>query len=103
MTSDDTNYIYRLLNFNNPHYSIKAISSVNVQRISSSDLIELKYNSDDPGICQQTLVLLTEVCMKNYKKIKESRSDAVVKYFEYKLKVGACKAGPGRRPLVKIQ
>jgi len=29
--------------------------------------------------------------MKNYKKIKESRSDAVVKYFEYKLKVGAAK------------
>ena len=25
MMKDDTNYIYRLLNFNNPHYSIKAI------------------------------------------------------------------------------
>jgi uncharacterized protein involved in exopolysaccharide biosynthesis/Mrp family chromosome partitioning ATPase len=102
MTSNDTNYIYRLLNFNNPHYSIKAISSVNVQRISSSDLIELKYNSDDPGICQQTLVLLTEVCMKNYKKIKESRSDAVVKYFEYKLKVGAAKLAQAEDRLLKF-
>jgi len=102
MTRDDTNYIYRLLNFTNPHYSIHAISSVNVQRISTSDLIELKYNSDDPGICQQTLVLLTEVCMKNYKKIKESRSDAVVKYFEYKLKVGAAKLSESEDRLLKF-
>jgi uncharacterized protein involved in exopolysaccharide biosynthesis len=102
MEKDDTNYIYRLLNFNNPHYSIKAISSVNVQRISSSDLIELKYNSDDPGICQQTLVLLTEVCMKNYKKIKESRSDAVVKYFEFKLKAGAAKLAQAEDRLLKF-
>ena len=102
MVNDDTNYLYRLLNFNNPHYSIKAISGVNVQRISSSDHIELKYNSDDPGICQQTLVLLTEVCMKNYKKIKESRSDAVVKYFEYKLKVGAAKLAQAEDRLLKF-
>ncbi|MCX6248519.1 MAG: hypothetical protein NTW10_12405 [Bacteroidetes bacterium] len=102
MAHDDTNYIYRLLNFNNPHYSIKAISSVNVQRISSSDLIELKYNSDDPGICQQTLVLLTGICMKNYKKIKESRSDAVVKYFEYKLKAGAAKLSQAEERLLKF-
>jgi uncharacterized protein involved in exopolysaccharide biosynthesis/cellulose biosynthesis protein BcsQ len=102
MVKDDTNYIYHLLNFSNPHYSIKAISSVNVQRISTSDLIELKYNSDDPGICQQTLALLTEVCMKNYKKIKESRSDAVVKYFEYKLKVGAAKLAQAEERLLKF-
>jgi uncharacterized protein involved in exopolysaccharide biosynthesis/Mrp family chromosome partitioning ATPase len=102
MMKDDTNYIYRLLNFNNPHYSIKAISSVGVQRISSSDLIELRYNSDDPGICQQTLVMLTEVCMKNYKKIKESRSDAVVKYFEYKLKVGAAKLSEAEDRLLRF-
>jgi uncharacterized protein involved in exopolysaccharide biosynthesis len=102
MSRDDTNYIYRLLNFSDPHYSIKAISSVSVQRISSSDLIELKYNSDDPGICQQTLVLLTEVCMKNYKKIKESRSDKVVKYFEYKLKVGAAKLAQAEDHLLKF-
>jgi uncharacterized protein involved in exopolysaccharide biosynthesis len=102
MASDDTNYIYRLLNYSNPHYSIKAISSVSVQRISSSDLIELKFNSDDPGICQQTLVLLTEVCMKNYKKIKESRSDAVVKYFEYKLKVGAANLSQAEDRLLKF-
>jgi succinoglycan biosynthesis transport protein ExoP len=83
---DDTNFIYRLVNSGDAHYSIKSISSVSVRRITTSDLIELKFESNDPGICQQTLVLLTEVCMKNYRSTKETRTDAVAKYFEYKTK-----------------
>ena len=86
MLKDDTNFIYRMLNSGDPHYSIKQISGVNVRRVNGSDLIELKYDLDDPGICQQTLVLLTEVCMKNYRSTKETRTDAVVKYFEVKTK-----------------
>ena len=82
MNSNDTNFVYRLLNFNTAHYSIKVISTITVQRIGSSDLVKLVFESDDPGICQQTLEIFTEVCIKNYKRIKENRSDAVVKYFE---------------------
>jgi uncharacterized protein involved in exopolysaccharide biosynthesis len=89
MMSSDTNFVYRLLNFEDPHYSIKAISTINVQRVGTSDLVKLKYESDDPGICRQTLALLTEVCITNYKSIKENRSDAVVKYFEFQLKQAA--------------
>ncbi len=102
MASSDTNFVYKLLNFSNPHYSIKAISSVNVQRISSSDLVKLKYDSDDPGICQQTLVLLTEVCIKNYKRIKENRSDAVVKYFEFQLAQAAGRLKVGEDKLLQF-
>ncbi len=85
MISSDTNFMYKLINFTHRHYSIRAIASVNVSRIASSDLVKLRYESDDPGICQHTLALLTEVCIKNYKYIKENRSDAVVKYFEYQV------------------
>lgn len=85
MKSSDTNSIYKLLYYEHPHYSIRAISTVDVQRIASSDLVKIKFKSDDPGICQQTLALLTEVCMKNYKILKENRSDAVVRYFEHQL------------------
>ena len=83
--SNDTNFVYHLLNFDNPHYSFEAISTIVVQRIGSSDLVKLKYTADDPGICQQTLILLTNVLIKNYKVLKENRSDAVVKYFEYQV------------------
>ena len=85
MESSDTNFVYELLNFPNPHYSYKEISAVKVQRIANSDLVQLSYETDDPGICQQTLSLLTEVCIRNYKNINENRSDAVVKYFEAQL------------------
>jgi len=89
MAGSDTNFVYKLLYFNHPHYSIKAISTVSVKRIASSDLVKLSYESSDPGICQQTLALMTAVCIKNYKLIKENRSDAVVKYFEYQLRQAA--------------
>ncbi len=91
MLSSDTNFVYRLLNFDHPHYSINAISSISAQRISNSDLIKIKYTSNDPGICRQTLYLLTDACIRNYKDIKENRSDAVVKYFEYQLKLASDK------------
>jgi Uncharacterized protein involved in exopolysaccharide biosynthesis len=85
MESSDTNFVYKLLNYPNDHYSFKDISSVKVTRIGSSDMIQLKYETDDPGICQQTLALLTNACIRNYKIVKETRSDAVIKYFEKQL------------------
>jgi len=85
MRSSDTNYVYKLLNFEDEHYSIKAISTVKPERIANSDMLKLTYEVDDPGICQQTLAIFNEVCIKNYKLIKENRSDAVVKYFESQL------------------
>lgn len=85
MKSNDTNFVYKLLNFEDEHYSIKAISAIKVERLSSSDLIRLTYEVNDPGICQQTLAIFNAVCIKNYKNIKENRSDAVVKYFEAQL------------------
>jgi len=85
MRNDDTNFVYKILNYTHPHYSISALSGIRVQRIFNSDLLKIDYQTDDPGICQQTLAIMNEVCIKNYKGIKENRSDAVVKYFENQL------------------
>lgn len=87
MKSSSDNYVYELLNYDeDDHYSLKAISAIKAQRINSSDLIKLSYSANDPGICQQTLAIYNAVCIKNYKLIKENRSDAVVKYFENELR-----------------
>jgi hypothetical protein len=67
------------------HYSLKAPSTIQAIRINTSDLIKISYTVNDPGICQQTLAIYNEVCIKNYKNIKENRSDAVVKYFQEQL------------------
>jgi len=86
MKSSSTNFVYELLNYNeDEHYSLDVISQVKAMRISNSDLIKLTYIANDPGICQQTLAIYNRVCIKNYKNIKENRSDAVVKYFEQQL------------------
>lgn len=102
VSSSDTNFVSHLLNFTDPHYSIEAISSINVQRIGSSDLVKLKYTSDDPGICQQTLIFLTQVLIKNYKVLKENRSDAVVKYFEYQVNQATKKLNIGEDKLLSF-
>ena len=102
MQSSDTNFIYKLLNFSHPHYSISAISTVKAQRIGISDLVSLKYETDDPAICQQTLEFLTQVCIKNYRSFKENRSDAVVKYFEFQLKQAAIRLTIAEDKLLKF-
>lgn len=98
--SSNTNFVYKLLNFEDPHYSINAIASLKTMRISNSDLIKLTYQVDDPGICQQTLALYNEVCIKNYRNIKENRSDAVVKYFEAQLAIANEKLKKGEDKLL---
>ena len=85
MNSDNTNFVYSLLNYEHPYYSLEAISKVKSMRISSSDLIKLSYEAGDPGICQQTLAIYIDVCIRKYKDLKENGSDAVVKYFQAQL------------------
>ena len=85
MSKDNSNFVYSLLNFNNKYYSLQAIAEVKAERVSTSDLIKLSYQIDDPGICQQTLEIYNAVCIKKYKDIRENGSDAVVKYFEAQL------------------
>ncbi len=85
--SSDSNYIYGLLHYGqSKHYSIYAISQVQIYRINNSDLVKLTFTSDDPGICQQTLKILSTVFMKNYKLLRINETDLVVKYFEQQVK-----------------
>lgn len=82
-TSSDTNYIYGLLHYGeSEHYSVRSIGEIQIFRINNSDLVRLTYTSDDPGICQQTLKILSKVFMKNYKLLRANETNLVVKYFE---------------------
>ncbi|NVO19545.1 MAG: LysM peptidoglycan-binding domain-containing protein [Bacteroidetes bacterium] len=101
-SSNDTNFVFKLLNFSNPHYSINSISKITATRIGSSDLVKLKYQADDPGICVQTLAFITEACIRNYKLLKENRSDAVVKYFQYQVKQALSRLSAAEDKLLKF-
>jgi len=80
---NDENFIYELLNFHHKNYSISSIlQNLNVSRMNSSDFIRVTYQSDEPGICQQTLKILTSVFITNYKSLRVNQTDAVVSYFQ---------------------
>jgi len=81
--SSDTNFIYGLLHYGfNKHYSINSISKIQIFRISNSDLVKLTFTSNDPGICEQTLKIISKVFMIDYKSLRVNETDRVVKYFE---------------------
>ena len=71
-------------NSNSP-YSYQRIANIGVRRVQSSDLIKLFYASNDPGITQNTLLILTEVFTNNLATIKTGQSDDVVGYFQEKV------------------
>ena len=84
--SDHSNFIYKLINLEHPDYSIeKIVGRISVRRILSSDFVDIEFESEDPAICQNTLLILSEVFVKLNADIKVNQSDAVVKYFEGQL------------------
>ncbi|NRB60278.1 MAG: hypothetical protein HRU50_10140 [Winogradskyella sp.] len=103
MKSSNDNFIYELLNYEDPFYSLDALSKIAAVRVGSSDLLKLSYEAGDAGICQQTLAILGEVCIRKYKSIKENGSDAVVKYFTGQLKEAEAKLKVVEDRLLKFQ
>jgi uncharacterized protein involved in exopolysaccharide biosynthesis len=79
------NFIYGLLNWFHPHYSMDALKKIRVNRLGSSDMIEIKYSCDDPGIVHQTLRFLIEEIDKEYAQLQLGSSSDVVAYFEKQL------------------
>lgn len=86
MVTSRDNYLLKLLNRTHPHYSLYVLERINARRMASSDLLELSYESNDPGISRQTLVILLEVLTRNFKASKASYSSDVVAYFEEQLR-----------------
>lgn len=84
--SNHTNFIYELINLIHPDYSVeKIVSRIKVRRIMSSDFVDIEFESEDPAICQSTLLILSEVFVKLNAEIKVNQSDAVVKHFQGQL------------------
>jgi uncharacterized protein involved in exopolysaccharide biosynthesis len=71
-----------------PTYGIFNITSrLRVIRRNSSDMMELVYKANDPGICKMTLDFIIEIFMKSYSGLKEKENTNAIKYFEEQLKI----------------
>jgi len=66
-------------------YSAERIGKIQVKRIQNSDLIEISYQYNEPGITQQTLAILYEVFTERLVEIKGGQTSNVVAYFREKV------------------
>ena len=77
------NYVYGLLNYGHPYFSIRALSEkIKVARMENSDLIEIGYSANDPGIAYNTLEILNEEFIDQYQRIRFGETDNVIRFFE---------------------
>ena len=76
------NYLYNLLN-NHPYFSVNSIlSRLKVVRLKESDIIDIAYSANDPGICYNTLDILNKVFAHQYQQLRYGETLNVIKFFE---------------------
>ncbi|HEY8401084.1 MAG TPA: hypothetical protein VIK89_07480 [Cytophagaceae bacterium] len=78
---DGASHIYMILS-SPTIYGINQIrDNIKAFRRENSDMLEVSYSCTDPGVCQNTLELLSEVFINKYRRIKEGEIIGVVNYF----------------------
>lgn len=82
---DRDNYIYGLIYYHHPFFSLEALSRVEIIRSGNSDMLELRYTCKDPALAYQTLLLLNEEFTKRYRDLRFSETNDVVEYFRREL------------------
>lgn len=83
--TDPHNFVYGLFNWNHPHYSYGALSAIEVKRVGTSDILEVSYQANDPGIAYNTLKILNEEFVHQYEKLKFGGTDDIINFFEKEL------------------
>lgn len=99
---DKRNFIYAIFNWENPYYGYAALRKIDVKRKESSDMIEISYKCDDPGIAMNTLLLLNEELALRYEDLLLNTSNSVIKYFEEQLALANVQLQLSEDDLVKF-
>jgi len=79
---DKKNFLYGLLNWYHPHYSIHALNNIKVRRIQGSDMVEITYSCGDPAIAYQTLLILNEEFLRTFFDLRFKDSNDIIQFFE---------------------
>lgn len=79
------NYIYEMFYYNHPFYSYNALKNIKVQRRLTSDLLDISYTSGDPGIAYNTVSILMDEFVEEYRRIRYGETDKVIQYFKEEL------------------
>ena len=84
--ASQNNYLYGILN-NHQYFGINSIvSRLKVAQINNSDLIDIAYSCNDPGVCYNTLDILNKVFANQYQQLRYGETHKVIKFFEREVK-----------------
>ncbi|MCR5678750.1 MAG: hypothetical protein K6G08_00870 [Prevotella sp.] len=76
------NYLFGLLT-HHPYFGIDNITSrLKVMQLDKSDIIDISYSANDPGICYNTIELLNDVFGRQYQQLRYGETLNVIKFFE---------------------
>lgn len=76
------NYLYGIMNYNQ-WFGINQISSkLKVMRVGRSDIIDIAYSQNDPGIAYNTIDILNDAFIRQYQDIRFGETNKVIKFFE---------------------
>ena len=85
MLPDKDNYIYGLFHYDHPYFSYTALQKMDINSEEGSDIIDVKYASDDPGITYNTVSILMEEFVNEYRSIRYGDTDKVIDFFKSEL------------------
>ena len=76
------NFLFGLVNYHQ-YFGINSITSrLKVLQLSGSDIIDIAYSANDPGICYNTIDILNEVFARQYRDLRYGETLNVIKFFE---------------------
>lgn len=81
-----SNFVYGLLNYTHPYFSVPVLAQkIKVVQLGNSDLIEIGYSANDPGIAYNTLEILNEEFVKQYRDLRYGETNNVIEFFRQEL------------------
>ncbi len=81
-----SNFIYGLLNYDHPYFSVPILAQkIKVVQLGNSDLIEIGYSANDPGIAYNTLEILNEEFVKQYRDLRYGETNNVIEFFRQEM------------------
>ena len=76
------NYLFGMLN-NDYYFGINSITSrLKPMQLPNTDIINIAYTCNDPGICYNTLDILNDVFSRQYQELRYGETNNVIKFFE---------------------
>ncbi len=82
-----SNFVYAMFNTPVAFYSSEALDEITVKRANASDILDLKYTSADPGITQQTIIILIDELKKAYEILRFKATNDVIAYFKEQVRL----------------